>query len=158
MFVELHYCHCCCHWCCYSYCFYSLCACHVPYHCSLHHYQHEYYKCWQAVNVLWQLLHICPSEEGRRGIPHLWCSFRVLLYPKRVFFICFFQNWVEGPNTEGVTSAQIVLLLTWVRTAFALAFSKKEDLIYQTTGAGMERVLLPVPNLLTDTSNMCTDC
>lgn len=54
---------------------------------------------------MWQLLHICPSEKERRGIPHLWCSFRFLLYPKKVFLICFLQTRIEGPSTEGVTSA-----------------------------------------------------
>lgn len=128
---------------------------------------------------MWQLLHICPSEEGRRGIPHLWCSFRVLLYPKKGFFICSLQTWIEGPSTEGVTSADsftddmsqserfdhvyweptthvvyIVIYLSHLWLYLHLRVQGRRIVSYQTTGAGLKRVLLSVPNLHTDTSNI----
>lgn len=175
MFLELHYRR----RGCYSSCFYCLCACHVPHHCSLHHYQHEYYKCWQAAGVNVDVLcgSYCPSEEGRRGIPHRWCSFKVLLYPKRFVFyllppdldrgskhrrchVCTDSFTVDMSQSERFDHVYwvpkthvvyIVIYLSHLCLYLHLRVQRSKLLSYQTTGAGLKRALLSVPNLLTDT-------
>lgn len=48
----------------------------------------------------------CLSIPGR-GIPHLWFSFRFLLFPYEVFSL-FFLTQVEGLRIEDVTIVQTV--------------------------------------------------
>lgn len=180
MYLELHYCRCCCHWCCNSYRFYCLCACHVLYHCSLHHYQHEYYKCWQAADVNVDVLcgSYCTSVHLRwGGEGSLICG-----APSGFFFSlkgCFFFIRLDRRSkhrchacTDSFTVdmsqserfhhvywvpkmhvVYIVIYLSHLCLYLHLRVQRRQILSYQTTGADLKRVLLSVPNLLIGTRN-----